>query len=247
MMLRSEWIKLTTLRSTTLTLLAAFAGMVALGMLVAWVNVHDWPLMNAEARAEVAVEESTLAGRYFAELAIGVAGAIAVTGEYATGTIRATLAAVPRRLGVLWAKLAVLAAVTLALMTLGAFAAFFAGNAILAAHWDFSLSDPGVLRAVLGAVAGLVAMGLLGVALGFIVRNSAAAVSALFCILLVLPLAGAYLRGVAPYLPTGAIHSLTSARIEGAMLEPLPALLLLCGYAGVAIGGAACSLRYRDA
>lgn len=245
--LRSEWIKLWSLRSIKLTFLAALAGMVGFAVLASWVNVHDWPVLSAEERADIAVEETTMIGRYFAQLAIGVVGVIAITGEYATGMIRATLAAVPRRLPVLWAKLAVFALVTLVLMTFAAFASFFAGNAILAQHWDFSLSDPGVVRALLGTVAGLTGVCLLGTALGCILRNTAAAISTLLFILMVLPLIGEILPDVARYLPTNAIGSLSAATIEDWMLEPLPALLLLCGYVGAAIGGAAFTLWRKDA
>jgi hypothetical protein len=245
--LRSEWVKLTSLRSIKLALLAAAAGMVAFGVLVSWVSVHDWPRMTAEDRADVAVEQVTLWGRHFAQLAIGAVGVIAITGEYATGMIRATLAAVPRRLPVLWAKLALFAGVTLALTTVVAFASFFAGNAILAEHWAFRLSDPGVLRSIFGAGAGLAAVCMLGTALGFVLRNTAAALSTLFCILMVLPLLGEFVMEIAPYLPTSAIGSLATARIEGAMLEPVPALLLLCGYLVAAIGGAAFTLWRKDA
>ena len=176
-----------------------------------------------------------------------VAGLIAFSGLYATGLIRATLAAVPRRLPVLWAKLSVFAAATLVLMTVGAVAGFFAGNAILAQHRDFSLSDRGVLRAVLGTAAGLTGVCLLGTALGFILRNTAAAISTLFFILMVLPLFGSFVPELAPYLPTNAMYSLATARIDGEMLEPLPALLVLVGYVGVAIGGAAFTLWRKDA
>ena len=245
--LRSEWIKLITLRSIALTFLAALGGMVGFAVLVAWAEVDNWATMAAERRAEVTVDEVTLAGRHFAQLAIGVAGVIAISGEYATGMIRATLAAVPRRLPVLWAKLSVFAAATLVLMTVGAFAGFFAGNAILAQHWDFSLSDRGVLRAVLGTAAGLTGVCLLGTALGFILRNTAAAISTLFFILMVLPLFGQFLPELAPYLPTNAMASLATARIDGEMLEPLPALLVLCGYVVAAIGGAAFTLWRKDA
>ena len=129
--LRSEWIKLTSLRSIKLTFLIAFAGMIGFGVLVAWATVDNWATMDAAGRAEV-TPDVTLVGLHFAQLAIGVVGVIAISGEYATGMIRATLAAVPRRLPVLWAKLAIFAAVTLVLMTVAAFASFFAGNAILA-------------------------------------------------------------------------------------------------------------------
>jgi ABC-2 type transport system permease protein len=245
--LRSEWIKLISLRSITLTFLAALGGMIGVAVLVSWATVDNWASLGPEARADVRVDDVTLAGRHLAQLAVGVAGVIAISGEYATGMIRATLAAVPRRLPVLWAKLSVFATVTLVLMTLGSFAGFLAGNAILAQHWDFALSDPGVLRAVFGTAAGLTAVCLLGTGLGFILRNTAAAISTLFLILLVLPLFGQFAPELEPYLPTSVMLSLATARIDGEMLEPLPALLVLCGYVGAAIGGAAFTLWRKDA
>jgi ABC-2 type transport system permease protein len=245
--LRSEWIKLTSLRSIKLTFLAALGGMIAFGVLVAWATADNWATWGPGERAAVAVDEVTLAGRHFAQLAIGVVGVIAITGEYATGMIRATLAAVPRRLPVLWAKLAIFAAATFVLMTVAAFASFFAGNAVLSQHWDFTLSDAGVPRAVLGSAVGLTLVCLLGTALGGILRNTAAAISTLFGILMVLPLLGEFLPDVAVYLPTSAIGSLATARIPDGMLEPLPALLVLCGYVGAAIGGAAFTLLRKDA
>lgn len=244
---RSEWLKLTTLRSTTITFAAAFAAMVGLSLLVSWATVGEWADMTREERADVTVEGTVLSGRLLAQLAIGVVGAMAITGEYATGMIRATLAAVPRRLPVMWAKLGVYAAVTLALMLVASFAAFFAGNAVLAERWDFHLSDPGVLRSVFGAAISLTAICLLGTALGFILRNTAGAISTLVGILMVLPLLGQYRPAVGHYLPTGAIGSLVTARIEDGMLRPVPAFLVLCAYVGVAMLGAVLTLRRRDA
>jgi hypothetical protein len=244
---RSEWIKLTTLRSTTITFAAAVLLMIGFSVLLSWVAVHDWSAMSRKDRRSITVEEQVLSGRYLAQLAIGVVGAMAVTGEYATGMIRATIAAVPRRLAVLWAKLGVYATVTLVLMLAASFAGFFAGNAVLAAHWDFHLSDPGVLRSVVGAGVSLTAICLLGTALGFIVRNTAGAISALVAILMVLPVLGEFVPAIARYLPTSAIDALVTARIEGDMLQPLPALLLLGAYVGAAIVGAAVILRRRDA
>jgi ABC-2 type transport system permease protein len=244
---RSEWIKLSTLRSTTITFAVAVAAMIGISVLVSWATVDNWATMSGEDRRSIAVEEIVLAGRHLAQLAIGVVGVMAITGEYATGMIRATLAAVPRRLPVLWAKLGVYAVVTLALMLVASFAGFFAGNAVLAEHWDFHLSDPGVLRSVFGAAISLTLICLLGTALGFIVRNTAGAISTLFFILMVLPILGEFLPALNKYLPTSAIDSLLIARIDGDMLQPLPALLLLCAYVGVGIAGAAITLLRKDA
>jgi ABC-2 type transport system permease protein len=244
---RSEWIKLVTLRSTLITFAFAVAAMVGISVLVSWSTVDNWATMSPADRQSLAVEEIVLVGHYLAQLAIGVVAVMAITGEYATGMIRATLAAVPRRLPVLWSKLAIFAAVTFALMLVASFAAFFAGTAVLAEHWDFHLSDPGVLRSIFGVAIALTLICLLGSALGFILRNTAGAISTLFFILMVLPVLGDFLPAVAKYLPTGAIYSLVVARIEGDMLQPLPALLLLCAYVGAAIAGAAFMLMRKDA
>jgi ABC-2 type transport system permease protein len=244
---RSEWIKLATLRSTTITFGVAVAAMIGISVLIAWATVGNWATMSPADRQSVAVEEVVLSGRFLAQLAIGVVGVMAITGEYATGMIRATLAAVPSRLPVLWAKLGIYAGVTFALMVVASFAAFFAGNAVLAEHWDFHLSDPGVLRCVFGAAISLTLICLLGTALGFIVRNTAGAISTLFAILMVLPILGEIRPGIDRYLPTSVIDSLLTARIEGDMLQPLPALLLLCAYVCAAAGGAVLTLLRRDA
>jgi ABC-2 type transport system permease protein len=245
--LRSEWIKLSTLRSTTITFAVAVAAMIGISVLVSWSTVDNWATMSPADRQSLAVEEIVLVGHYLAQLAIGVVAVMAITGEYATGMIRTTLAAVPRRLPVLWAKLGIFAAVTFALMLVASFAAFFAGNAVLAEHWDFHLSDPGLLRSIFGVAIALTLICLLGTALGFILRNTAGAISILFFIIMVLPVLGDFLPAVAKYLPPGAIYSLVVARIEGDMLQPLPAFLLLCAYVGAAIAGAAFTLMRKDA
>lgn len=246
--LRSEWIKLSTLRSTRLALAGAAMLLVGIGLLMSWDTVGRFDAMSVAERARVRVEGEVLGGRLLAELAVGALGVIAVTGEYATGMIRATLAAVPRRVPVLWAKLWVLAGTTLLVMTAAALASFLAGNALLSEHWDFSLSDPGVLRSVLGAGAALTFTCMFGVVLGFIVRNTAGAMSALFALLIVVPvIVDEISPEVAAHLPAGAITSLVTARIEGPMVDPLPALGLLCGYVAIGLAAAAWTLVGRDA
>jgi hypothetical protein len=246
--LHSEWIKLTTLRSSQIALASAALLLVGIGVLISWDTVGRFETMTAADRASVRVEGEVLGGRALAELAVGVLGAMAITGEYATGMIRATLTAVPRRVPVLWAKLLALAGVTLVVMTASSFASFFAGNAILAEHWDFSLSDPGALRSVFGAGVALTFTCVFGALLGFILRNTAAAISTLFAILIVIPVIVDEISAqTAAYLPTGAMFSLVTARIEGVMIDPLPALGLLCGYVTVAVAAAAWTLLRRDA
>src|SRR4051812_44266758 len=110
---RSEWTKLHSLRSSRISLLVAVGLVIGLGLLLPYVAVSNWKAgqptdgYNAVGRS--------LGGIYLAQLAFGVLGVMLITGEYTTGMVRATFAAVPRRLPVLWAKLGVFVAVTLAL------------------------------------------------------------------------------------------------------------------------------------
>ena len=90
-------------------------------------------------------------GYHLSQLLIGVLGALFVTGEYGTGMIRSTFAAVPRRLPVLGAKTAVLGVVALVTMVAASFAGFFGADALLSGyHHTLSLSEPGALRVVAG-------------------------------------------------------------------------------------------------
>lgn len=245
--LRSEWIKLRSLRSTTLTLLAAVAAMVGVAVLLSAVIASEWDAMTQVERATFAVDEPLFASNLIAQLMIGVVGVVAVTGEYATGMIRATLAAVPRRLPVLWAKLALLSGVTLVLMTVATLAAWFAGAAFLSEHWDTSLSQPGLLRAVLGGGVVLTAVCLLGAAFGFILRSTPAAISLLFALLLVVPMIAGLLPDVARYLPSEAMSSFVTARTDPDALSPAAALAVFSGWVAAAIGAAALTLTRRDA
>jgi len=245
--LRSEWVKLTTLRSMSFMLAAAVVAMVGLSVLVSLITVHDWATMSPADRATMQVSSRVLVGRLLAQLFVGVIGVTVISGEYTTGMIRATLAAVPRRPLVLAAKLLVPAAVVLVAMTIASFASFYAGNAILAEHWDFHLSDPGVLRAVIMNGVTLTAVCLLGTALGFILRHTAAAIATLFAVLMVLPILAEFSPEVAQYLPTFTILSLVTPLTGSHMLTPLPAFLLLCAYVAAAVAGAAVTLNRKDA
>lgn len=245
--LRSEWIKLSTLRSTLIAFAVAVVIVGGIGILAAWLAVHDWATMTAAERADLSVTGRVLGGRLFAQLAIGVVGAMAITGEYATGTIRATLAAVPRRLPVLWAKLGLYAAITWVLMTAASLFAFFAGNEILSAHWQFSISDPGVLRAVLMSAVTLTAVCVIAIALGFVLRNTAAAISAIVGIVLVAPILGDLAPEVAQYLPHGAMGALVTIEPTTHVLPPWQGALLLVAYVVAAIAAAVVTLIRKDA
>ena len=160
---RSEWTKLWSLRSTRWSLLAAVVAMAGLGM-------HrrrgpDGPLDRSSSRDERARYDpidTGVGGYHLAQLAIGVLGVLVITGEYSTGMIRSSLMAVPHRLPVLWAKVAVFAAVTFVLMLVASFVSFFGVQAIVAQrHLQHALGDPHALRAVIGTALFLTVLGVL--------------------------------------------------------------------------------------
>jgi ABC-type transport system involved in multi-copper enzyme maturation permease subunit len=194
-----------------------------------------------------------LAGVQLAQFAIGVLGVLVITGEYATGSIRMSLAAVPGRLPLLWGKAVACGLATLVLAVPAVLVAFLAGQSILSAEdLDTGLGEPGVLRAVLGSALFLTAVGLLGLGLGALLRTTAAGISALFGLLfapqLVLGLMPESMSDAAyRYLPTPAGAAVSSVHRDPLMLGPWTGLGLFCLYTAVALGLAAWHLRRRDA
>jgi ABC-2 type transport system permease protein len=251
--LYSEWIKLRTLRSTFYTLIAAMVALIGFGVLFGAVDANRWPHMSAHEQASFDPIQTSLQGFFLAQLAIGVLGVLMISGEYATGMIRASLAAVPRRLPVLWAKTGLYAAVTWVLMTVGALIAFLSGQALLSSrHIGASLSDPGAVRTVMGTALYLTVVALLGVAIGALVRNTAGGIATVFGLLLVLPalaeaLPSSWADHVNQYLPSNAGQSLMAVHREAHTLAPATGFLVFCVYAAVALAGAAVLLKRRDA
>jgi MFS family permease len=246
----SEWTKLRSLRSSRITLLIAVGLVIGLGLLIPWISVANWRAGSSP--DDVNVVARSLGGIFLAQLAFAVLGVMLVTGEYTTGMIRATFAAVPKRLPVLWAKLGVFLAVTLALGMLSCLVAFLGGQAIFAAkHADASLGDPHVLRAVLGAGLFLALIGALGVGLGALLRNTAAAVATVTALLFVLPtvvgvMPESWANRIGPYLPTEAGTAIIDVHPGPHELAPWTGIGVVCAYAAVATAAAAIMLVRRD-
>jgi ABC-type transport system involved in multi-copper enzyme maturation permease subunit len=247
----SEWIKLRSLRSTVYTLLAAIVMTVGLGILFSGVIANRWAQLDPPERAHFDPTGVSLRGVFLAQLAIGVLGVLLISGEYSTGMIRATLAAVPKRLPVLWAKAGLFGVVAAVLMIAASFVAFLGGQALLGSH-STTLAAAGVARAVVGAGLYLTVVGLLGVGLGFIIRNTAGAIATLFGLLLVLPVLGAVLpsswaKHIVPYLPSNAGQAVISVHQAPGDLAPWTGFAVFCGYAAAVIIAAAILLKRRDA
>ncbi|MCK9897743.1 ABC transporter permease [Frankia sp. AgB32] len=250
--LRSEWTKLTSLRSTVWTLAAALGVTVVLGFILSRVTANDWPNYGAEEMRTFDATATSLSGMYLAQLAIGVLGVLVISGEYATGMIRASLGVVPRRLPVLWAKVAVFAAASFGLMVVANLIAFTVGQAQLSSrHIDVALSDPGVLRSVLGTAFFVTGIGVLGLALGALLRNTPAAIATLFGVLLVLPqIVGALpprLARIGDHLPSASGDALMQVVRSPSVPSPTHGLLVLLAYLVVTLAAAAVLLVRRDA
>ncbi|WP_055489197.1 ABC transporter permease subunit [Streptomyces sp. TP-A0356] len=251
--IHSEWIKLRSLRSTLFTLLAAVVAMVGLGFLFSYFTADRWSHLPPDERLNFDPTLVSLRGFYLAQLAVGVLGVLVISGEYATGMIRASLSAVPRRLPVLWAKALVFGAVAWVLMTIASLTAFLVGQAALSGHHlGTSLSAPGVLRAVLGAGLYLTVVGLIGVAFGALIRNTAGGIATVFGVLLVLPvlaeaLPSSWFDAINKYLPSTAGQGLIHIHQQPHTLAPWTGFAMFCLYALVALAGAAVALKRRDA
>jgi ABC-type transport system involved in multi-copper enzyme maturation permease subunit len=246
----SEWTKFRSLRSTVYTLLMAVVFMIGLGALIAAITANQ---PGGLGPGESAVSIS-LSGMFFAQLAIGVLGVLLITGEYSTGMIRSSLTVVPRRLPMLWGKLAVFAGVVLLTMLAASFAAFFAGQAVLSGqHLGASLSDPGALRAVVGAALYVTVAGITALALGALLRNTAAAITTFVAVFFVFPpltnlLPTSLTDHFVQYLPSNAGAVLLDGTFGVANpLTPWTGFTVMCGYAVVLIGLAAWRLCRVDA
>ena len=250
--IRSEWTKLRSVPSTAWSLLAALGLVVGVGAVYSLLRVTR-PPSDPAAVAAFDPTAVSLAGVQLAELAIGVLGVLLVAGEYATGTIRVSLAAVPRRLPLLWGKAIVFALTTLVLCLPATLAAFLVGQSILSAeHLDISLSDPGVARAVVGSALFLSAVGLLGLGLGALLRSTAGAVAGLFGLvfgpqLLAGLLPAAWSDRIYPYLPVPAGAAVANVQPDSVALAPWAGFGLFCLYTAVVLALAAWQLRRRDA
>jgi len=252
--LRSEWTKLWTLRSTRWSLLAGFVAMAGLGILVAAAQMSRWSHLDPGERLRFDSLDTAAGGYHLAQLAIGVLGVLVITGEYSTGMIRSSFMAVPRRLPVLWAKIGVFAAITFALMLTASLISFLGVQAIVTQHHEqHSLSDPGALRVVVGTALFLTILGVMTTGIGALVRNTAGAIALFVGLLFVLPgitaiLPSSIADSISPYLPLDAGTAIATSTFENSHhLSPWAGFALFCAYAALAVAAGAVSMIRRDA
>jgi ABC-2 type transport system permease protein len=255
----AEWIKFWTVRSTVWTLVATVSVMVGISVLAAWgstsgaVDAGSGPINMALLLS---------AGYQLAQLSVAVLGVLTIAGEDSTGMIRSTLAAVPRRVPVIAAKALVLSGVVAGISVVSmalSYVATMPWHATL--HATFDLTDPLTLRMTVGLPLYLVAIALFAFAIGALLRHSAAALTAVIALLLVvenvlmvIPLRAVEL--ISPFLPSTAGRRVlfdtetltaTDAMTKGAHLAPWLGYGVLAGWVVVLFALAAMMLRRRDA
>src|SRR6516225_5696542 len=246
--IRSEWTKLWSLRSTRWTLLVAILGMAGLGPLIAAVQMNRWDHIGPDDRLHFNPINTGLGGYHFAQLAIGVLGVLVLTGEYSTGQIRSTFMAVPKRLPVLWAK-----AGTFVLMLISGLVSFLFSQSILTQHHvQTSLGHAPALRAWIGAALYLAVLSVLALSLGALVRNTAGGIALFAGLLFVVPGLAAILptstqNAINPYLPSVAGTGILSGTRDAHTFSPWGGFALFAGYTLLALVVAAILMRRRDA
>jgi hypothetical protein len=252
--LRSEWAKLWSLRSTWITLGLALVFLVAFGLIGAAQyksRISSGEPMRGDFADSTALSLS-LFGTNFAQLALGVLGVLVTAGEYSTGMIRSTLTAVPRRLPVLWSKSAVFGLVALAVGTVGAFVTFlFASGIVSGTSAAMGFSHAGVVRGLLGAGLYLGMVGVIGTALGALLRSVAGGISVLVASLMLVPglislLPTSWQDNISPYLPSNAGESMFALTHDSTSLSPTAGLLVFLGWTVLALAGAAYRLVRSD-
>ena len=274
---RSEWTKLRSVRSTWICLVIVFVAGIGLSALISNVEAGQWSHLDLADRATFDPVRFSQTGSFLSQFVVGVLGAMVITAEYATGSIRTTLAITSKRTTVLAAKLIVVGVVVFVIAEVTAFASFFVGQAVLLAHGAkvlppgstiltqvrsatipyVSLSDGGALRAVFLSGAYLLLLALLACAIGFVLRHTAGAIAAFVGVLLVLPLIVSVLpssvsHSFEKYLPSnlGLAMTLVTTRttdFAGVLFTPWTATALLLAYTAVAVVLAGWLLVHRDA
>lgn len=257
--MRSEWTKLRTVRSTVWSLVVTVFAVVGIGAIATAVTAARWRNGDIVDHVNFDPTARSLAGLFLGQIVIGVLGVLVMSAEYGTGTIRATLAAVPNRPLVLACKAIVFGAVAFVTSEVLTFAAFFLGQALLKGSTPYAtITQPGVLRAVLGAGLVLTALGLFALGIATILRHTAGALATYVGLLLVLPL-------ILQAFPTSVQHALIkfmplvigenmgatrpdiNAFGGGSLFSPWVGFGLLCAYTAVALVAGGILMARRDA
>jgi len=253
----SEWIKLWSVRSTTTMLLVVVAVVIGFGALAAGVSTGEVTPADGGGGpggpGGFAADPFSLVmmGSTFAVLLVGTLGALVGAREFTSGMIRTTVAAVPRRLAVLAAKAITLTVALVPAAVVGVLGAFAIGMAVLSGGGAATVTLGAAGWAIVGTIAYLLGVGLLGLALGFLFRSIAGSISTLIGGLLILPgIIGALLpeswSEILKYLPSNAAASFMSITPPADMLGVGAGVAVFVAWLVLALGAAGYVFRSRD-
>jgi ABC-2 type transport system permease protein len=254
--LRSEFTKIRSVRSTYWTLVVLLAISVGIGAAISAAAAANWSHTTAQDRATFDATQISIAGLfYLGQLVIVVLGALVLTAEYSTGMIRTSLTAMPRRATVYLAKVVVFAVVSVVVSLVAAFIAFFLGQSLLAStHASATLSQPDVLRAVIGSALYVTLCGLFAFAAGAIMRHTAATITSIIGLLFVVPilvhlLPNSWYQDVVRWLPdsAGAAISATIGPQDPHLFSPWGQFSVFAIYTVVLLVIGGILFRKRDA
>ncbi|MET8625300.1 ABC transporter permease [Kitasatospora sp. NPDC004669] len=262
-LLAAEWIKLRSLRSTywVLALAALVAIVININAVHSDLTYIDHPPPRMPGMKPYKYDPlfhglSSIASDLMA-VAAGSLGAITVFGEYTTGLIRTTFAAVPDRRGVIAAKVLLIGGITGLAGVVVSTASFFGINAMLASrHVGLSITDEGCLRAVLAYAAIVPTCALIGMALGALLRHATASIVSLVMLMFIMPLMFGgdryrWLKEIGTHLPLAAVNRLTinpnsSATMGKYAPSVLDSWITMGVWALVAVAVTAVVVRRRD-
>jgi ABC-2 type transport system permease protein len=251
--LRSEWVKFTSVRSSWITLVVTLALGIGVGTLISYLSGSHYASGGFADRRTWDPTGVSFRAINIAQMAIAVLGVMVVTTEYSTGMIRTSLAAVPRRGRFLASKTMVFTAVALVVGEVTAFAAFLLGQAVIGSNAPHTnLGAPGVLRAVIGAGLYLALVGLLAAAIGTLLRNTAAGISAIVALLFVLPgvvqaLPTSWRNPVTEFWPTQAGSQIFVIHRDAHTLAAWSGFGVMVLFTAIVLAAATWVLRHRDA
>jgi ABC-2 type transport system permease protein len=256
--IRSEWIKFRSVRSTVIGTLLMFILTIGIGILIGLAVKGHLQTMTPVERATLDPIALSMGGILFAQFAVGVIGALMITSEYSSTSIRTSLAAVPNRLRLIAAKGIVLSLVLLVVGEIASVIAYFDGTLIFRGTVAAlpTLTQGHTLQAVLMGGAYLTMMGLFGFGLGLVLRQSAGSISTYTSLLLILPilvflLPSSWQNTITRYEPSvlGQAMRSTTGKIDGgtAVFSTWTSAAILLAYCVVMVGAGVVLMQRRDA
>lgn len=259
---KSEWIKLRSLRSTMWALIITVVVMVGFSVLIAFV-AHNFAVPRAATpdgrppsagmtNTEVVQLVNTI-GYHFAELVVAVLGVLLISGEYGTGMIRSTMAAVPKRIPALVAKYLVVGVTTFVVSLVAIAISYLVTKPILGRdNLNAGLSGQ-TIRVFLACALLLAMISLFALAIGALMRHSAGAISTVLGILLLLPIILGILSNfvswadnIAKWIPSSVADRMIATTTDSGDLTPLQGFGMLALYVVVLGIASAALLRRRD-